>query len=88
MRRRTINEWRNHNMDFIFELQMRRNQGQASRSIQFDPLREAVFADRVASRKDFFVVILSVVEGSHGHRVASPPAQNEVWGQGRDMPIA
>ncbi len=26
MRRQTINEWRNHNMDFIYELQMRRNQ--------------------------------------------------------------
>lgn len=26
MRRPTINEWRNHNMDFIYELQMRRSQ--------------------------------------------------------------
>jgi hypothetical protein len=26
MRRQTINEWRNHNMDFIFELQLRRSQ--------------------------------------------------------------
>jgi hypothetical protein len=26
MRRQTINEWRNHNMDFICELQLRRNQ--------------------------------------------------------------
>jgi hypothetical protein len=26
MRRQTINEWRNHNLDFIAELQLRRNQ--------------------------------------------------------------